>query len=109
MSTTRSPAELESQVEASRRALAQNMGALKDKAAPRQMLSDAVTTVRTRGREAGRRAIRTARENRVWLSVIGGLIVAGGGAYLLVQLLAERRRPRTLRERVGAAISSRLH
>lgn len=109
MTTTRSPAELEPEIEASRRALARDVGALKEKATPRQMLSDAVTTVRTRGREASRRALRTASSNPVWLAVIGGVIVAGGGAFLLARLLAAHRRPKSLPERISAAIAARLH
>jgi Protein of unknown function (DUF3618) len=111
MTTTRSPAELEPEIEASRQALARDVGALKEKVAPRQMLSDALTTVGARGREAGRRALRTASSNPVWLSVIGGGIVAaaGGGAFLLVRLLAARRRPKSLPERITAAIAARVH
>jgi hypothetical protein len=109
MTPTRSPAELEPGIEASRQALARDVRALKEKAAPRQMLNDAVATVGARSREAGRRALRTASSNPVWLSVIGGLVVAGGGAFLLVRLLAARRRPKSLPQRITAAISTRLH
>jgi Protein of unknown function (DUF3618) len=109
MTTTRSPAELEPEIEASRQALARDVGALKEKAAPRQMLSDAAATVGARGREAGRRALRTASSNPVWLSVIGGGIVAGVGAFLLARLLAARRRPKSLPERITAAIAARVH
>ena len=73
------------------------------------MLSDALTTVGARGREAGRRALRTASANPVWLSVIGGGIVAGGVAFLLARLLAARRRPKTLPERISAAIAALVH
>jgi hypothetical protein len=109
MTQTRSPAELESEIAASRRALARDVGALKQKAAPRQMLNDAVASVGARGREAGRRALEVASDNRLWLSVIGGVIAAGGAAFLLVRLLEARRRPRTLPQRISAAISTRLH
>jgi hypothetical protein len=100
---TRSPTELEPEVEASRRALARDVGALKQRATPRRMLGDAMDTVRTRGRNAGRQVLRTARSEPVWLSVVGGVIAAGGGAYLIAQLVASRRRPRTLPEHIRAA------
>ena len=100
---TRSPSELEPEIEASRQALARNVGALREKAAPRRMLSDAVDTVRSRGRDAGRQVLRTARSEPVWLSVVGGVIAAGGGAYLIAQLVANRRRPKTLPEHIRAA------
>ena len=42
----------------------------------------------------------------VLVSTGGGGIVAGGGAFLLARLLAARRRPRSLPERITAAMAA---
>lgn len=111
--TTRSPAELEPEIEASRQALADDVAALKQRAAPRRLMRDAVVTVRARGRRFGRRVLRSASSDRIWLPVIGGLVVAGAGAFMISQLVASRRPPRTpatvlagAAEPIGAALAA---
>ena len=103
---TRSPAELEPGIEASRQALARDVAALRERATPRRLLNDAVETARSRGRRAGARALRTASSRPFQLS-LGGAILAGVGAWLLARLIASRRKPKTLPERIRAAILER--
>jgi hypothetical protein len=102
----RSPDELEPGIEASRQALARDVAALRERAAPRRLFNDAVETARIQGRRAGARALRTANSRPFQLSLVGA-ILAGVGAYFLVRLIASRRRPRTLPERIKAAILDR--
>jgi hypothetical protein len=66
-----------------------------------------VETTRVQGRRAGRRVVQAAREPPLQLAVIGA-ILAGAGAWLLARLIAERRRPKTLPERIRAAIVERV-
>lgn len=110
--TTRSPAELEPEIEASRQALAGDVAALKARATPRRMMGDAAVRVRARSRRIGRRLLKSASSDRIWLPVIGGLVVAGAGAFLISELVASRRQPRTpatvlasAAEPIGAALA----
>ena len=82
----KSPAELEGEIAASREALARDLDALKDKAAPRRLAGDAMRKAAERTRRAGRDLLGRARSNPAPVAVIGGAIA---GAALL---LARRRR-----------------
>jgi len=99
----RSPDELEPGIEASRQALARDVAALRERATPRRLMGDAVETVRLRGREAGDRLIRTAGSNPVWVSVIGGGILAGAG--LGIWLLVRNRAAAARSDTVGANLA----
>ena len=99
---TRSPAELEPEIEASRQALARDVAALKERAAPRRLMGDAVEKARDQGRRAGARLLRTASSPPFQVAVVGA-ILAGVAAWLL----ARRRKARTLAERLNAVILAR--
>lgn len=96
---TRSPTELEPEIEASRQALAADVAALKERAAPRRLMGDAVEKARERGRQAGARLLKTATSDAVWASVIGGGIIAG------VTLMLVRRRRAARRDTVAANVA----
>jgi hypothetical protein len=104
---TRSPAEFQPEIEASRETLARDVAALRGRATPRRLLGDVVETTRVQGRRAGARVVEAAREPPLQLAVIGA-ILAGAGAWLLARLIANRRRPRTLPERIKTAIRARV-
>ena len=105
--TTRSPTELEPGIAASREALARDVAALRARATPWRLLNDAVETARTQGRRTGARVLRTASSPPFQMAVVGA-VLAGVGAWLLARLIASRRRPRTLPERIRAAITERV-
>jgi hypothetical protein len=99
---TRTPAELEPGIEASRQALARDVAALRGRTTPRRLLDDAVATARIQGRRTGAQVLKTANSRPFQLSLVGA-VLAGVGAWLLVRLIASRRRPKTLPERIKAA------
>jgi hypothetical protein len=87
----KSPAELEAEIEASRQALARDLDALKDKAAPRKLVREAARKTGVRIRRAGAGLLGRARSNPIPVAVIGG--AAAGVAWLL----ARRRHGRSQR------------
>jgi LPXTG-motif cell wall-anchored protein len=85
---SKSPTELESEISDARRSLAEDLDALKDKAAPRRMMGEAARRARTKSREVGDRVLHKAKANPAPLAVMGAAIA--GAAWLL----ARRRRSR---------------
>lgn len=98
----RTPAELEPGIEASRQALARDVAALRERTTPRRLLDEAVATARIHGRRTGAQVLRTTSSPPFLMAVIGAAL-AGVGAWLTVRLIASRRRPKTLPERIKAA------
>ena len=87
---SKSPAELEGEIAASRETLARDLDALKDKAAPRRLAGDAVRRAAERTRRAGRDLLGRARSNPLPLAVAGGAIA--GAAWLLTRRRAASAR-----------------
>lgn len=80
---TSSPAELEREIEAAREALARDLDALTEKAAPRRLAGAAAKRAVERTRAWGARLLGRARSRPLPLAVIGG--AAAGAVWLLAR------------------------
>lgn len=83
---TDSPAALEAKAEASREALMQDVGSLKRKLRPKQMMRDTAQKAQTGARRVADRVARRAKADPVPF-VMGGALA---GAALLIGLMSRR-------------------